>query len=104
MEKRKSINLAELNGLLKSIGVTVIDVRSEEEFKEKHIPFAINYPIGKIEAKKSDFDLRKPIVTVCGNGGGRSERAANFIFENYGVETFFLEEGTFGWVKNEAGK
>jgi len=96
-----SINLSELNQLLKSTnGVTVIDVRSEEEFKGKHIPFAVNFPIGKIETKSAVFDLNKPIVTVCGNGGGRSERAAGLIRGNYGADAVFLEEGTFGWIKN----
>lgn len=102
MKNKKSINLAELNQLLKSgNGVTVIDVRSEEEFKEKHIPFAINLPIGNLEIKKTSFDLKKPIVTVCGSGGGRSDRAADFIREHYDVEAYFLEEGTFGWLKQE---
>lgn len=105
MEKKKSINLAELNQLLKNInGVTVIDVRSEEEYKDKHIPFAINLPIEKIETGKAAIDLKKNIVTVCGNGGGRSDRAANFIREIYGVEAFALEGGTFGWIENESKK
>lgn len=102
MEKKKSINLAELNQFLKNAnGVTVIDVRSEEEYKQKHIPFAINLPVEKIVAKEISLDFGKTIVTVCGNGGGRSDRAANFIRENYNAEAFFLEEGTFGWVENE---
>lgn len=102
MEKKKSIDLIELNRLLKSgDGVIVIDVRSEEEYKEKHIPFAINISTEKIESKKTNFDLNKTIVTVCGSGGGRSDRAANFIRENYNIEAYFLEEGTFGWIENE---
>jgi serine phosphatase RsbU (regulator of sigma subunit)/rhodanese-related sulfurtransferase len=102
MEAKKSITLSELNQLLKSNkGLTVIDVRSPEEFKEKRIPFAINLPIEKIETGKADLDLTKTIITVCGTGGGRSDRAANFIREVYNAEAFFLEEGTFGWIKNE---
>lgn len=43
MKKKKSINLTGLDQLLKAdSSIIVIDVRSEEEYKEKHIPFAIN--------------------------------------------------------------
>ncbi len=103
MEKKKSINLAELNRLLESNnGVIVIDVRSEEEYKDKHIPFALNLPIEKIETGKAVIDLKKTIVTVCGNGGGRSDRAADFVREIYGAEAFALEGGTFGWIEKES--
>jgi len=103
MEKKKSINLAELDRLLNSPnGVTIIDVRSAEEYKEKHIPFAINLPIGDLEAEKPMIDFQKPIVTVCGSGGGRSDRAAKFIRENYNAEAYFLEEGTFGWLNRKS--
>jgi serine phosphatase RsbU (regulator of sigma subunit)/rhodanese-related sulfurtransferase len=102
MEKKRSIDLAELNQLLKHPGgITVIDVRSAEEYKEKHIPFAVNLTIEKIQDGKTNLDLTKPIITVCGSGGGRSDRAADFIREVYKSEAYFLEEGTFGWVKQE---
>ncbi len=102
MEKKKSITPAELTLLLKGTkGLTVVDVRSEEEYLEKHISFAINIPIELIEARKHNLDLRNTIVTVCGKGGGRSEKAANFIRENYIAEVYFLEGGTFGWFENE---
>jgi|GEM_PF-3526658 len=101
MEKKKSISLAELDQLLKSADAPlVIDVRSEEEYREKHIPFAINLPIEKIEPGNAHLDVSKTIITVCGIGGGRSERAANLIRENYKADVYFLEEGTFGWIKN----
>ena len=103
MEKKKSITPAELNQLLKSVNdVIVIDVRSEEEYNQKHISFAINIPIESIEAKKHNLDLRNTIVTVCAKGGGRSEKAANFIRENYIAEVFFLEGGTLGWFETES--
>jgi rhodanese-related sulfurtransferase len=101
MEKKKSINLAELNQLLNSNGVTVIDVRSEEEYKEKHIPGAINIPVESIESELPGIDLRKVIITACGKGGGRSERAAKQIRENHSSEVYFLEGGTFGWFEND---
>lgn len=102
MENKKSINHAELNQLLKGFkGITVVDVRSEEEYNEKHISFAINIPIEILEARKHSLDLRNTIITVCGKGGGRSKKAANFIRENYISEVYFLEGGTYGWFENE---
>lgn len=100
MEKKTSINLSQLNRLLESAdGATVIDVRSEEEYKEQHIPFALSLPLEKLETKTTGFDHGKLIITVCGKGGGRSERAAELIRKNYNAEAYFLEEGTFGWFK-----
>lgn len=102
METKVSINLAELNQLLSSNkGVAVIDVRSEAEYNEKHIPTAINIPVEQIESGKKNFDLPNIIITACGKGGGRSERAAKFIRENYTAEAYYLEGGTFGWFENE---
>jgi rhodanese-related sulfurtransferase len=103
MEKTRSIQLLELDQRVKNADVLVIDVRSEEEFNENHIPFAIHIPLDRILEKKENFDLGKTIITVCGKGGGRSERAAEFIQEQYHVKAWFLEGGTFGWIKkNEA--
>ena len=102
MENKKSINRAELNQLLKGLkGITIVDVRSEDEYNEKHISFAINIPIEVLEALNHNLDLRNTIVTVCGKGGGRSEKAANFIRENYIAEVVFLKGGTFGWFDSE---
>jgi rhodanese-related sulfurtransferase len=102
MEKKKSITLAELNLLLKGFkGITIVDVRTEEEYNERHISFAINLPIEQLEARNHKLDLRNVIITVCGKGGGRSEKAAKFIKENYIAEVYFLEGGTFGWFDKE---
>lgn len=102
MEKKKSINLAELNQLItQGESLLVIDVRSVDEYNQQHIPFAINLPIEKLEAKERNLDILKTIITVCGKGGGRSERAADFIRNNYIAKVFFLEGGTYGWFENE---
>ncbi|MBP7809804.1 MAG: rhodanese-like domain-containing protein [Bacteroidia bacterium] len=102
MEKKKSINLVELEQLIEQgNSPLVIDVRSVEEYNQQHIPYAINLPIEKLEAKEKNLDILKTIITVCGKGGGRSERAADFIRNNYIAKVFFLEGGTIGWFENE---
>lgn len=96
-----SITLSELEQLIKSnVDVMVIDVRSREEYHEKHIPIAGNLPVEFIESGNFIPEPEKIIITVCGKGGGRSERAANYLRDHSKNEVFFLEGGTFGWFEN----
>lgn len=97
------ITRAELKQLLNNNknNIMVIDVRGKEDYHEKHIPFAGNLPVEIIEAENFIPEPGKIIITVCGNGGVRSERAANYLRENSSNEVYFLDGGTFGWVENE---
>lgn len=100
MKKKTSISLAELKQLLDTNNnVQVIDVRSETEYLETHIPVAKNIPMERIE--KIDLPMDGIIITACGKGGGRSERAAGLIRNKTNTEVYFLENGTFGWFENE---
>lgn len=100
MKKKTSISLVELKQLLDTNkNVRVIDVRSETEYLEKHIPIAINIPIEKIEAL--DIIKGEIIITACGKGGGRSEKAAKLILNKTNAEVYFLEKGTIGWFESE---
>jgi rhodanese-related sulfurtransferase len=95
-----AITLAELKQLLdKKENIMLIDVRNKEEYFEKHIPFACNLPIEIIESGNFIPEPYKTIVTVCGKGEGRSERAANYLREKTNNEVYFLEGGTFGWLE-----
>ena len=81
--------------------VKILDVRSKEEYDESHIPGAINIAILEIELASKLFDKSDFVITACGKGGGRSERAAKYLRENSNNEVYFLDGGTFGWVENE---
>ena len=68
------ISLEELNELRKK-GITIIDVRSPQEFQENHIDGAISIP--EYEIKKDIIDRINPeeeIIVYC-SGGGRSKKA-----------------------------
>jgi rhodanese-related sulfurtransferase len=100
MKKNISISLAELKHLLDTNkNVKIIDVRSEAEYLETHIPIAINISIDKIEVINIPKD--GIIITTCGKGGGRSEKAAELIRNKTNTAVYFLENGTFGWFENE---
>jgi serine phosphatase RsbU (regulator of sigma subunit)/rhodanese-related sulfurtransferase len=100
MAATRNITVAQLNSLRKSGEVRLLDVRSESEYKQRHVPFAEHFPIDKIEAGNFTAYGNEIIVTACGSGGGRSERSATLIAEKLNRDVFYLEGGTFGWLKH----
>lgn len=64
---------ADLDALIKSGAETfvVVDVRDPEEFREGHIPGAINIPVAEFAASSEVLDKEKKIIVYC-NSGGRS--------------------------------
>lgn len=78
--------------------IRIIDVRSPEEFAEKHIPGAINIPLDDLEQLVSALDPNALFVTACGKGGGRSAKGAELLRES-GFDAVWLCGGTFGWLE-----
>lgn len=95
---KTQISLAELKGLLESgIKVLLIDVRSEEEYLNKHIPNAIHLPLERIRSNDYVLQDHTCLITLCGKGGGRSEAAADIFRSRLSTEVYFLEGGTTAW-------
>lgn len=99
---KTSITQSELRQFLEQKkNMMVLDVRNKDEYSEKHISFAINLPIELIESENFIPEPGKIIITACGKGGGRSERAANYLRNNTTNEVYFLEGGTFDWLEKQ---
>ena len=77
--------------------VVFIDVRSKEEYDAMHIPGALNFSSGSMDAFLNSLSKNVFIVTVCGKGGGRSEIAAGQIRTQGFHSARSLCGGTFGW-------
>lgn len=83
--------------------VTVVDVRTAEEFKEGHIKGAKNIDVTEndFDKKLGDLDKSKPVLVHC-QAGGRSTRSLP-SFEKLGfTQVYHLDGGFNGWTK--AGK
>jgi rhodanese-related sulfurtransferase len=67
---------ADLEALSKSGAetFTLVDVRDAEEFREGHIPGAVNIPVAEFAAKSEVLDKDRKIIVYC-NSGGRSYNA-----------------------------
>jgi len=79
--------------------LTIIDVRSPEEYAEKHIPGALNIPLDEIEIRSNELSKQAIIITACGKGGGRSAQAAEKLKQRGFIKAIFLCGGTFGWYE-----
>lgn len=66
----------DLNLLLKNgtTTYTLVDVRDPDEFKEGHMPGAINIPVASFASQSGVLDKDKKIIVYC-NSGGRSYNA-----------------------------
>ncbi|MGT2772135.1 rhodanese-like domain-containing protein [Streptococcus marimammalium] len=74
----KSISTSELENLLSSKTVLLIDVRTPEEFKQAHISKARNIPLRQIDSFASPKD--KTVYLIC-QSGMRSKKAANHLMK-----------------------
>jgi hydroxyacylglutathione hydrolase len=98
---QEKVTITELKALMDARKVTVLDVRSVEEFEEGHIWEALHRPLDSIPDSVCDLPKNCPVVTVCNKGGGRSERAAAVLRNAGWKNARWLESGYMGWV--EAG-
>ena len=60
--------------------MTLLDVRSAEEFSYGALKGAINIPLEELEARVGELDPHRPVAVYCGRGS-KSLMAARFLDE-----------------------
>jgi rhodanese-related sulfurtransferase len=88
-----SITTKELASLA---GVTIIDVREEDEFAGGHAPGAKNFPLSAFAEKFEAIPKEQTVYVIC-QSGGRSARACDYL-EGQGYEAVNVEGGTGDWI------
>jgi rhodanese-related sulfurtransferase len=78
-------------------GALVIDVREPEEFDSGHIEGSINIPVDKLRERIMEIKHHGLVVTACGKGGGRSDRAAQLLRDAGFKDSKTLCGGTNAW-------
>lgn len=99
MNKKSSISSRDLLALMTNNNVHILDVRGSEEFERGHIFGAVNIPVDDLLQRHQEITNQKLIVTYCGKGGGRSERAAQILNEN-GRQALWLDGGYSAWLNS----
>lgn len=80
----------------------LIDVRSEEEYNEGHIPGAVNMPHDQIQSYLDELEgwQDKPVIVYC-RSGRRAQLAMKQLSELKFTSLRALEGDMLGW--NESG-
>ena len=87
------IQATELHDLLNRGAVmSLIDVRSQEEFKERSLPGAVNIPIEQLEDTFSKKASANPTYLIC-RSGMRSQLAHRLLKEKTGFAIPFVRGG-----------
>ncbi len=77
----------------------VVDVRSPDEYAAAHVDGAVNMPLDTLAQRAAELPKDALIVTVCGKGGGRSDRAAALLRTLGFATARSLCGGTQGWLE-----
>ncbi len=88
----------EVTNLINRDNALVLDIRSEENFKDGHIINAMNIPAAKLQESVSSLEKYKdsPVVLYCQNGGEAS-RLLKFMKQSGFSKLYFLKGGLMAW-------
>jgi rhodanese-related sulfurtransferase len=88
---------AELQPELEAGTVTVVDVRTPEEWELTHLPGSLHLPLQELPQRFGELRHRSNIVLVC-HHGTRSEVAARFLEQNGFDNIAHLAGGLEAWA------
>jgi rhodanese-related sulfurtransferase len=77
-------------------GAQVVDVRTEVEYTEGHIPGSRHIPMADVQREASSLDQTQPLILYC-RSGNRSGPAAE-AFAASGWEASSIEGGLIAWA------
>ncbi len=101
MNGYKNITAAELQAMLASGNVRLIDVRTDAEVARGYIGGATKLPLHLLPLKLQELDAKAPTVFYC-QMGGRSAQAAAFAAAQGFADVYNLQGGIMAWAQSGA--
>ena len=80
-------------------GVFLLDVRTQAEWDEAHVPNAVLIPLDELESRLSEVPSDQEVVVMC-RSGNRSLTATELLRENGFKQTQSLSGGIGVWAAN----
>ena len=92
------ITPAEMKEISKIEGIQLVDVRTPDEYKEGHLPNALNIDFldANFESNIQQLDKTRPVIVYC-QRGSRSAKCASRLIANGFVKIYDLDHGFSKW-------
>ena len=95
----KTINVEEVNALIKGNNITILDIRDEESFARSHIPNAIRLSSNNIDEIIENSNHEDNILIYCYAGISSQNVAQHFC--NLGFKKIYNLEGGYTQFSKE---
>ncbi|ROL79846.1 ArsR family transcriptional regulator [Pseudomonas protegens] len=93
----EGISREELRQRLQEGGMTLLDVRSPEEFAQGHLPGAINIPVDDLEQRLAELPADQELVAYCRGPYCVLSQNAAALLRARGFKVRRLDEGFSDW-------
>ena len=97
LDSLEPVTRKELMRRLRGGGVTVLDVRPQDEFSLGHLPGAINVPLRELKARLSQFKRSQEIIAYCRGPYCVLSYEAVAALRRLGFKARRLEDGLPEW-------
>lgn len=77
---------------------TVLDVREPGEYRQGHLPGAVNIPMGQLTTRFGGLDREQPVYVVCASGNRSS--AMTEVLTAAGFDAINVAGGTDAWIRS----
>ncbi len=94
----RNIDIVELQSMMATGGIRLVDVRTDAEIAQGIIEGAEKLPLHLLPVSLSTFDQKQPTVFYC-RTGGRSAQAAAFMAAQGLDQSFNLQGGIVAWAQ-----
>jgi len=92
----KSISVDDLAAL--GSGVSIIDVREEDEYAEASVPGTRNIPLSRFQQSMGDVPAGRRVYVMCASGGRSSRATEHLVSEGY--DAVNVMGGITEWYRN----
>jgi rhodanese-related sulfurtransferase len=79
-------------------GAALIDVREPAEFRNGHLPGAVNIPMGQVAGRLHEIDRGSPVYVVC--AAGNRSGAMTDVLRAHGFNATNVAGGTADWIRS----